>query len=90
LPRRKDLNRELSKAIVCRQHDDAENETRFDRLPEDLIDSHFWLSRKSASPNGARDLCSFFLCYRSTGEVVAAVCGSLVVPVRRSNSIKLR
>src|SRR6185437_275125 len=36
-------------AIVGGQRDDAGNETRFDRFPEDVIDSHCWSNRHSAS-----------------------------------------
>ena len=36
-------------AIVGGQRDDAGNESRFDRFPEDVIDSHCWSNRHSAS-----------------------------------------
>jgi hypothetical protein len=36
-------------AIVGRERNDAGNETRIDRFPEDVIDSHCWSNRHSAS-----------------------------------------
>ena len=63
-------------AIVGCQRNDAGNETRIDRFPEDVINSHCWLSwqsRRSPSPPAHNSVSTLLFYSKSNGNPISGV-----------------